>query len=99
MSTFSRASEDGIARGERALLVLPDRSGEANARSTEARMDEAAGLAAAIGIEILDCEGARAVCGRERATWGERSIALVEEHAHAVPARARPRQDQSTAPS
>ena len=53
MSTFDRASEDGIARGERALLVLPDRASDTNSRTTEARLDEAAGLAAAIGIDVV----------------------------------------------
>ncbi|WP_294171510.1 GTPase HflX [uncultured Sphingomonas sp.] len=53
MSGFGRASEDGIARGERAVLVLPDRSGEPNSRSIDARLDEAAGLAAAIGIDVV----------------------------------------------
>ncbi len=52
MTGFERASEDGIARGERALLVLPDRSNSANSRSVEARLDEAQGLAEAIGINV-----------------------------------------------
>jgi GTPase len=52
VSSFNRADEDGITRGERALLILPDRSNEAASRSTEARLDEAQGLAAAIGIDV-----------------------------------------------
>ncbi|MFC7537659.1 GTPase HflX [Sphingomonas sp. GCM10030256] len=52
MSTFNRASEDGIGRGERAFLVLPDRSDGA-LRSVEARLDEAEGLAGAIGIDVV----------------------------------------------
>ncbi|HVF83370.1 MAG TPA: GTPase HflX, partial [Sphingomicrobium sp.] len=53
MSGFGRASDDGISRGARALLVLPDRNSDANARTSEARLDEAAGLAAAIGIDVV----------------------------------------------
>ncbi len=54
MSVFNRADDNGIARGERALLVLPERSNEGAQRSVEARLDEAAGLAAAIGIVVVE---------------------------------------------
>ena len=53
MSTFSR-DDSGIARGERALLVVPERSNDGALRSIDARLDEAAGLAAAIGIEVAE---------------------------------------------
>ncbi|WP_426267405.1 GTPase HflX [Sphingomonas sp. LHG3443-2] len=53
MSTgFDRADRDGLRRGERALVVLPDRSNESNARTTDARLDEAAGLAEAISLDV-----------------------------------------------
>ena len=42
-----------MARGERALLVVPERVGEGGLRSLDARVEEAAGLAEAIGIEIV----------------------------------------------
>ena len=42
-----------MARGERALLVVPDIVGRGGLRSIEARIDEAAGLAAAIGIDVV----------------------------------------------
>ena len=42
-----------FARGERALLVVPDRPGKGGLRSTEARLDEAEGLAEAIGIDVV----------------------------------------------
>ena len=35
------------------MLVLPDRGESSEMRSIEARLDEAAGLAAAIGIEVV----------------------------------------------
>jgi len=50
---FNRADDSGIARGERALLVVPERIGQAGLRSIEARTDEAAGLAEAIGIDVV----------------------------------------------
>ena len=52
MSVFNRADDDGVTRGARAIVALPER-GE-NARTTEARLDEAAGLAAAIGVDVVD---------------------------------------------
>jgi GTP-binding protein HflX len=42
-----------VARGERALLVVPERAGEGGLRSLDARVEEAAGLAAAIGIDVV----------------------------------------------
>ena len=42
-----------MARGERALLVVLDRVGEAGLRSVESRTAEARGLAAAIGIDVV----------------------------------------------
>jgi GTP-binding protein HflX len=54
LSVFNRADDSGIARGERALLALPERSNDGALRSIEARLDEAAGLAAAIGIEVVE---------------------------------------------
>jgi GTPase len=58
LSVFSRSDDDGLARGARALVICPD-IGRTNARSIEARLDEAAGLAAAIGIDVIDRLGIR----------------------------------------
>ncbi len=46
--------DDGIARGARALVVYPERSGAGAGRDADARLDEATGLAAAIGIDVVD---------------------------------------------
>ncbi|MDQ3079304.1 MAG: GTPase HflX [Pseudomonadota bacterium] len=59
MSTFDRSDDSGVTRGERALLVVAERSGEGALRSVEARLDEAAGLAAAIGIEVVERKSLR----------------------------------------
>ncbi|MES2495072.1 MAG: GTPase HflX [Pseudomonadota bacterium] len=53
MSVFNRDDDDGLSRGARALVALPERSGD-NSRSAEARLDEAAGLAAAIGVDVVE---------------------------------------------
>lgn len=52
MSVFNREDDDGLSRGARAIVALPERAGD-NPRSAESRLDEAAGLAAAIGIDVV----------------------------------------------
>ncbi|MEO6360624.1 MAG: GTPase HflX [Sphingomicrobium sp.] len=42
-----------VARGERAVIVVPERTSDRSRRSVEARLDEAAGLAEAIGIRVV----------------------------------------------
>jgi GTPase len=51
LSVFNRNEDDGVARGARGLVVCPDLG--QNARTVEARLNEAAGLAQAIGIEVF----------------------------------------------
>ncbi len=53
MSVFNRDDDDGLSRGAKALVALPERAGDSQ-RSAEARLDEAAGLAAAIGIDVVE---------------------------------------------
>ncbi|MGS1017733.1 GTPase HflX [Allosphingosinicella humi] len=52
MSVFNR-SDDDVARGARALIALPEFGGDAR-RDITARLDEAAGLAEAIGVVVAD---------------------------------------------
>ncbi|MCU6452619.1 GTPase HflX [Sphingomonas sp. A2-49] len=52
MTTGFNRDRDDFARGGRALIVLPDQ-GDAH-RDADARLDEAAGLAAAIGLVVTD---------------------------------------------
>jgi GTP-binding protein HflX len=59
LSVFERSDDSGVARGERALLVVAERSGEGAMRSVEARLDEAAGLAEAIGILVVERKSLR----------------------------------------
>jgi len=53
LSVFNREDDDGLARGARAIVALPDR-GTGSQRSTDARLDEAAGLAEAIGVDVVE---------------------------------------------
>lgn len=52
MSVFQRSEDEGLARGARAIVALPDTGG--SARDSDARLEEAAGLAEAIGIDVVD---------------------------------------------
>jgi GTP-binding protein HflX len=52
MSVFNRNEDDGLARGARAIVALPERGD--SQRGSEARLEEAAGLAEAIGVEVVD---------------------------------------------
>lgn len=53
MSVFNREDDDGFARGARAVIALPEGVNDPT-RSAEARLEEAAGLAEAIGLEVVD---------------------------------------------
>ena len=52
MTTGFERDRDEFARGARAIVVLPDQ-GNAS-RDAEARLEETAGLAAAIGVEVVE---------------------------------------------
>ncbi len=53
MSGFELQREEGLSRGARAVVVHPDRR-SGGVRDVEARLIEAAGLAEAIGIDVVD---------------------------------------------
>ena len=52
MSTGFDRDRDEFARGARAVVLLPDRGD--SSRDAEARLEESAGLAAAIGLDVVD---------------------------------------------
>ena len=58
MSVFERGSADDVARGARALVVRADVPGP-DSRDSAARLEEAAGLALAIGIDVRALESYR----------------------------------------
>lgn len=86
MSEFSLSREEGISRGERALVVLPDRHEGASgtARSVEAKLDEAEGLAAAIGIDVVGRKAFRIRQPRPATLFGKGQVEeigeLINEH-------------------
>jgi GTP-binding protein HflX len=52
-------SVNDVTRGERAIVVVPERVGEGSRRSTEARLEEAEGLARAIGVDVVESRAFR----------------------------------------
>ena len=53
MSDYNGHGETDVTRGERAVIAVPELPREAARRSAEARVEEAEGLAQAIGIEVV----------------------------------------------
>src|SRR6476469_4098029 len=54
MSSFDGNGAIEVARGERAVLVVPELARDAARRSADARLEEAEGLAEAIGIKVVE---------------------------------------------
>ena len=52
MTTGFERDPDEFTRGARAVVVYPDLGG--SSRDAEARLEETAGLAAAIGVEVVE---------------------------------------------
>src|SRR3546814_7318837 len=66
---FARTDDAGIARGARALVVVPD-LGAGGRRSGEARLEEAVGLSAAISLDIVGAEVVRVRSPRPATLFG-----------------------------
>ena len=83
MSVFNRTDEAGVSRGERAVVLLPEVAGVSSMRSPDARLEEAAGLAAAIGIDVVAKEAVKVRSPRPASLIGsgqaEKVAALIEE--------------------
>jgi GTP-binding protein HflX len=86
LSLFNRQDEDGVARGEKALVVLPDVDGDGGLRSADARIEEAAGLAAAIGLDVVARRAFRVRRVRPASLFGKgqaEEIGTLAESEHA----------------
>ncbi len=75
-----------MARGERALVVLPDRTDTKVMRSSQARLDEAANLAAAIGIDVVGCKSFRVRAARPASLFGKGQVEEIRDLAKAADA-------------
>jgi GTP-binding protein HflX len=65
---------EGVARGEKALIVLPERVGEKVMRSSQARLDEATGLAEAIGVDVVARKAYRLRAVRPSSLFGKGQV-------------------------
>jgi len=73
-----------VTRGERALVVVPERIGEGGLRSLDARIDEAVGLAQAIGVEVATRKSFKLRQVRPASLFGKGQVeeiaALADDH-------------------
>ncbi len=76
-----------VARGERAVVVVPERVGEGSRRSTEARLDEAEGLAGAIGVDVVARKAFRLRQARPATLLGKGQVEAIAELASANDAK------------
>lgn len=85
MNVFQRADDDGVARGARALVVLPD-FGKGGLRSSDARLEEAVGLAAAIGLDVRDTAIFRIRAPRPATLFGAGQVEALGANVNAMEA-------------
>ena len=79
MNSFDGNGAIDVARGERAVLAVPSLAGQAARRSAEARIDEAAGLAEAIGISVIASRAFRVRSPRPATLLGKGQVEEIAE--------------------
>jgi GTP-binding protein HflX len=72
-----------VARGERAVIAVPELPREASRRSSEARVEEATGLAEAIGIDVVAAKPFRVRAVRPATLLGKGQVEEIAELAKA----------------
>ena len=87
MNTFDGNGAIEVARGERAIVVVPELPREGARRSAEARLEEAAGLAEAIGVVVAGGRVFRVRSVRPATLIGKGQAEEVAELAKAEEAR------------
>ena len=68
-----------MSRGERALVVMPERVGEGGLRSVDARIAEAVGLAQAIGVDVIGKKAFRLRQVRPASLFGKGQVEEMAE--------------------
>ena len=88
MPGFELQREDGVSRGARALVVYPDRQSPSagSARNPDSRLEEAAGLAAAIGIDVVDRMAIKIRDARPATLFGSGQVEVIAARGRAVDA-------------
>jgi GTP-binding protein HflX len=74
MSSQPEDLKEDVTRGDRALIVCPEFRGRASATDTEARVEEAKGLALAIGLVVADAFTVPIRMARAGTLFGEGQI-------------------------
>lgn len=77
MSVFQREADDGVTRGARAVIVHADQG--RGGRDIDARLDEAAGLAAAIGIDVQASQSFRVRAPRSATLFGSGQVEKIAD--------------------
>jgi GTPase len=89
LSVFERANADGVARGAKAVVVFPEfrvAGPKTLGRNAQSRLDEAAGLAAAIRINVVDKIAFKIRSGRASTLFGPGQIDDIAARARAYDA-------------
>ncbi|MDQ3483400.1 MAG: GTPase HflX [Pseudomonadota bacterium] len=68
-----------VTRGERAVVIGVERSGQSDSRSVEARLEEAVGLAEAIGIDVVSTRSFKLRTVRSATLLGKGQIEQIAE--------------------
>jgi GTPase len=84
LSVFERSNADGVTRGAAAVVIFPDT--KALGRSVESRLDEAAGLAEAIRINVVDKAAYRIRAARPATLFGSGQVQEIAARARAYDA-------------
>ena len=87
MSGFDGNGAIEVARGERAVIVVPELPREAARRSADARIEEAQGLAEAIGIDVVGGRSFRVRTVRPATLIGKGQVEEVAELARSEEAK------------
>lgn len=82
MSVFNRQEDDGFARGARAIVIYPEIG--ASSRDATSRLEEAAGLAGAIGLEIVDRASFKIRAARPATLFGAGQVEDIAARVQAV---------------
>ncbi len=87
MSGFDLPNDGAVARGERAVLVVPELTVRGARRSSEARIEEAVGLAEAIGVEVVVRRAFRVRAARSATLLGKGQVEEIATMAREADAK------------
>ena len=79
MNAFDGNGAMEVARGERAIIAVPELPREVSRRSVEARIEEADGLAEAIGIDVIAGKAFRVRAPRPATLLGKGQVEEIAE--------------------